>query len=283
MSEQLKHRMQQWEATPPAGCWQAIAVGIADGHTPATARLFDAEIPPPPHSWTNITAVLDETARPKAPIKTIHRNLYRTAAVAALLIIMLGGSRWLSHRWSVSRFTSREQAATPGPAGAGSRPAVASAAQSNPGNDDNDTGDNFAGYRNPVRRPVTATTRLLKYTAVNIQPAYHEYPITVVHNSPADDAQTDRNNIKPLLVDNNYLVITGPNGEATRASHKIADALRYLYGDNGAEEAADKTNNENSRWKKRLQEWRSKIITSHFIPAPTNFLDIIDLKDLIDE
>ena len=289
MSEQLKHKMQQWEATPPTGCWHAIAARISDGHASATARLYDIEIPPPAHSWHTITSALNKTARPAAPVKTIYRKLYRTAAIAALLIIIIGGGRW-SVRWFGSRFATREQAGISSPAvpvstgGFGNRPAASAAVpNTRPGNDANDTGDNFNGYRNPVRRPVAVNTRSLKYTSVNIQPAYHAYPITVEQSSLPADAVTIRNNMNPLLVDNNYLVITSPNGEATRASLKIIDALRYLYGDNSAEEAADKTNNENSHWKKRLQEWRTKIISSHFIPASTNFLDIIDLKDLIDE
>lgn len=285
MSEQLKHKMQQYEATPPPGCWDAIASRLHDasGHASA-AVLYNMEIPPPPAAWNNIAAALDgATALPKAPAGSAYRYLYRAAAVAALLIIGIGS--W----WLTSRPSAPVQAVKPAPAAGPARQAASVAIQSNtPANaDDNDTEDasgSLNGYRTPTRRPLPVNARTLKYTSVNILPSYREYPITVAHASPPanDDAIMTRN-MNTLLMDDNYLIISGPNGETTRASLKMADALRYLYGSHDTDETTDKTNNENSHWKKRLQEWRNKILSSHFIPASTNFLDIIDLKDLIDE
>ena len=283
MSEQMKHRMQQWETTPPPGCWHTIDSRLNEAAQPApyAAKLYDTAVTPPLSTWNTIAAALNETAKTAAPVRKLFRS-GRVAAVVILVVLAFGG------KWAANYFLNNRLAIPSAPAANNNsrQPATAAVQNNTPDNDDNNTddpGDKLNGYRNPVRRPVASNTRLLKYTAVNIQPAYHEYPITVAHSPQPGDAEAARNNMNPLLVDNNYLVITSPNGQATRASLKIADALRYLYGDNGAEEAADKTNNENSHWKKRLQEWRSKIISSHFIPATNNFLDIIDLKDLIDE
>jgi len=283
MSEQLKHKMQQCEATPPPGCWEAIASRLSDtsGYASA-ARLYDIEIQPPV-SWNTIAAALDGTTQQNAPVKNIYRNLYRATAVAAIVIILAGG--W----WLTNRSRTPVQAIKSAPAAAPAQQAISAVTQNNtPANgDDDDTEDaagSLNGYRNPARRPIATNARTLKYTSVNILPSYREYPITVAHTSlPANDEAAMTRNMSALLADDNYLTITGPNGETIRASLKIADALRYLYGNHDTDETTDKTNNENSHWKKRLQEWRNKIISSHFSPASTNFLDIIDLKDLIDE
>jgi hypothetical protein len=76
----------------------------------------------------------------------------------------------------------------------------------------------------------------------------------------------------------------GPNGETTRISAKFANVIRYLNGD--TEEPTEYLDNvirDSDTWKKRFQEWRSKIRESSFIPSTANFMDILSFKDLLEQ
>lgn len=277
MSEQLKHKMQQWEAAPPPGCWDAIAFRLGDTTAYAAARLYHKEIPPPVAAWPAIASGLQqEAARPQAPVRPLHKRALVRTAVAAALLVIAGGLWYRQHRRN-----DAEAALSTASAADHQPPRAAAKTIVQADEEDNTSDDNHTGYSKPAPNPAYAHT--LKYAAVSAQPAFRPYPITVQHASlPASGEATLAHNMNALLT-GNYLIITGPNGETTRASLKIAEALRYLYGDNDADDNSDKNNNENSHWRSRLQEWRNKIISSRFVPASTNFLDISDLKDLIDE
>jgi hypothetical protein len=282
MSEQLKHKMHQWEAPPPPACWEAIAARLHDAQAPLAARLYDLEIPPPAFSWNNITAALDNNGAEKAPVIPLSRRVYPLAAVAAIVLLLLAGARWMTGRTGKTDIAAGQPRTAP----AGSKPAVSritrpAARENDP--DDTETAGNDNGYQAPMPKHVSSDARVLKYTSVNIQPAYRAYPIAVGQSAPPYDDPSVLNNMNPLLTNKDYLMITSPNGEITRASPKIAEALRYLYAETDPDETPGKTTNENSHWKKRLEEWRNKIISSHFIPTSANFLDIIDLKELIYE
>jgi len=283
MSEQLKHKMKQWEATPPPGCWEAIASRLSD--TPAyaalAAKLYDSAVLPPPASWPVIAAALEETARPAAPVRPLYKKSYFRMAAAAVLLLAVAGYAW----YAQNQPGKKQVAITPAPLPASHQPpgATTKIATRESVQDNAADNDNYTGYSKPAPPPAIAYTRTLKYASVSSVPAARLSPITTQQVSMAYDDDMAARNMSPLLTHADYVIITGPNGETTRASLKIADALRYLYSDNNTDDATDKSNNENSHWKKRLQEWRTRIISSHFIPATTNFLDIIDLKDLIDE
>jgi hypothetical protein len=281
MSEQLKHKMQQWEATPPPGSWDAIASRLSDmpAYAALSAKLYDAAIAPPPGSWPAIAAALEEPARPAAPVKPLYKRPYFQIAAAAILLFAIGGFAWYAQNQEWKRQLANIPVATTPQ----SPRAAATAASPKPIGDNPAKDDNYLGYSKPVPPPAVAYTRTLKAASVSSVPASRLSPITTQQASMAYDNDMAARNMSPLLTNTNYVIITGPNGETTRASLKIADALRYIYSDDDTIDATDKSNNENSHWKKRLQEWRTKIISSHFIPATTNFLDIIDLKDLIDE
>lgn len=283
MSEQLKHKMQQWEAPPPPGCWEAIASRLDDAGTSLPARLYNLELAPPPASWNNIIVALKQTGRSKTPVRSFSRNLNRLAAAAIIIVLITGGWILLTQfvfqgdkRMPPTTATTRASSHLPIPPNA-----VAVNSTQDSKEDDPGTPGSYTGYSNAAHKPA-ADARPLRSASVSIQPAYREYPITVNYASMPDDNGALTRNLDPALTDNDYLVITGPNGEATKASVKLADALRYLY-ENTTDDNTDKTTNESKNWKKRLQEWRNKIISSHFIPASANFLDIVNLKDLIEE
>ncbi len=113
---------------------------------------------------------------------------------------------------------------------------------------------------------------------------YQEKPI-VIHSTPILDKEGNVIADLDVLTTSNYIVVMGPNGQNTRMSSKFASVIRFLNSDDpaGTEEYLDKVIKESDTWKKRFQEWRSKISQSSFIPSASNFLDIVEFKELIQE
>ena len=124
----------------------------------------------------------------------------------------------------------------------------------------------------------------MKYALVERLPAFQEGPI-IISSAPIVDANgVIIRDLDVLTTNSNYIMVTGPNGQQTRISAKFASVIRYLNSNTAdTEEYLDKVIKESDTWKKRFQEWRSKISQSSFIPSSANFLDIIEFKNLIEE
>jgi hypothetical protein len=108
-------------------------------------------------------------------------------------------------------------------------------------------------------------------------------------NVEAKPIRDDQGNIvldKELIFtpDNNYIVVTGPNGEQTRISPKFLPMISSL---NGSMEGLDYFTfflNENNIWKLRFDQWRNKMMNNaSFIPTATNLLDLLELKEILQE
>ena len=80
------------------------------------------------------------------------------------------------------------------------------------------------------------------------------------------------------------MIIAGPDGQMTRISSKFANVIRFLNANgNDTEEYLDRVIKEGGLWKQRFKEWRQKILDSHFIPSSSNFLDIMEFRELLDD
>lgn len=82
----------------------------------------------------------------------------------------------------------------------------------------------------------------------------------------------------------NYISVTGPNGQQTKISSKFVNVLLYMNNDSNIEQFEgyfSKTFLESLVWKSKFQDWRNKILQTSLIPSADNFMDILELKDLI--
>jgi hypothetical protein len=80
--------------------------------------------------------------------------------------------------------------------------------------------------------------------------------------------------------DDNYIIVTSPNGEQTKISRKFLKMLTVLNGGT----TNYYMNSESFQWKMRFEEWRSKLLQqASYIPTANNFLDIMDLKEMLQE
>jgi hypothetical protein len=79
-----------------------------------------------------------------------------------------------------------------------------------------------------------------------------------------------------------YLTITAPNGQPVKISSKFSDGLSYLlnyepvFNMDGVFKSIS--------WKQQFNNWSNKLMNrTGFIPAASNFLDIVELEDLLKE
>lgn len=311
MSEQLQHKMQTFEVAPPAQIWQAISVQLDDDiqHATLSKKLFNYEITPPANAWKNIITLLDNNNTeavytiPDAKVRSISagKNWYKMAAAAAITALLLGAG------WYVATQNNKESQ-------------IAVVKDNNPvpkkiketvpekTNNQPQTGDIavtpipkvedvIVAQNNdkaaPEKRVINKNDNkqnedfVVTYSKVNSRPAYSYLEQPIVINAPVllDENGKPYRDINAISNTNRYLVIAGPNGQMTRISAKFANVIQFIDGGNSdnVEENLDKILRESGMWKIRFQQWREKIKQAGYLPAPGNFLDILEFKELIEE
>ena len=87
MSEQLRKKLFDYHAQPPASAWDKINVILDENSEHQLSnKLFQYEVNPPAVVWDNISASLSEKAKPVVPFKIRYLKPLNYAAVAAALI-----------------------------------------------------------------------------------------------------------------------------------------------------------------------------------------------------
>lgn len=295
----LSSKMDCFETAPPSPLWETISTRLGDDSQYAivAAKMTHFETAPPALLWDKIAASLPETAAPvtteRATVIQLPKILYRALAAAVIISVIVGGWMMLSNKSSVrTEIVKNNQAVTPVPSAKGHEKNAVSPTPVTGADDANVTSTpaeaaaarQQSDLRHNVNRSYAEDDRVLKYAVVARLPAFHEGPI-VISSAPIVDANgVIIRDMDVLTTNSSYIMVTGPNGQQARMSAKFASVIRYLNGStDDTEEYLDKVIKESDTWKKRFQEWRSRISQSSFIPSSANFLDIIEFKNLIEE
>lgn len=268
MSEQLRHKMIDFEATPPPAAWETIASRLEDDgkhaalatkmknfETPAPAASWkviaariedDAQhaalvnkmnkygVAPPAAAWSNIAASL-HPAEEKQIIPVIPRRtiFYRLAAAAVILFAITGAWMILGKRASVEKTIAKNKPAVP------ANTVVVKGDKPIPANSNVAAKTNVIVEAEQPNQHTPKSTYVayanagsnhdLKYAIVNDIPAFQSGPIQI-KSSPILDANGVVIRDMDVLTTSNYLVVMGPNGQTTRISSKFASVIRYLNG-----------------------------------------------------
>lgn len=278
-------------AEPPApGIWNAIAERLDDDTSflHLSDNLKNFETPAPANSWLNIATALDEVAKEKSQTKVVpfKRLIYRLGAAAVFTGLLIGG--WIYKNNTNDQTTAAATLIKPVPANslntAGEKPfPITITAPESP---TMETGAADVGAIFTRKQPLIENATLHSLTASLVAKPVSGADFTINVDAPQIKNEKGEiiHDIEQLNSNSNYVTVTGPNGQLTRMSAKFANLIRYMNdGDDDTEEYVDKVIKESSIWKKRFQEWRSKISQSSFIPSTTNFLDIMEFKELIQE
>lgn len=304
MSANVQHILLHLEAAPPPGAWDIISTRLDTefdaGESKIAEKLYDWETPPPSAAWDHIALALQITPAPQEVPAKVIRLPFRKVAIAAAILAIVGFLTWnFLNSAPDNTIVQRTQEPT--------APDNTTTNNDLPVQPSLPAIDASIGGRR--RTTINVARRVNVSEALNANYVSNAMPET----DPMDDIQyaevdglraqvtTSRSGIKAPLIkdasgnvimdksliitrDNNYIIITCPNGEQTRISAKFLPVLTDLNAATDPAEYFDAVIRENNIWKSRFSQWRAKLMQqASFAPTANNFLDILALKELIEE
>ena len=293
MSGNWQNRILNFEILPPKDVWEKIADQLDEEYQPAdtmlSQKLHDYEITPPSIIFDNILENLtrEEPAKPKGRIFAFPSR--RVAIAAAVVGLSLVSLFYFLNSPSSSTANStadilpvipdkQSQGLVPrGNKNHDASQAPASKFEVASLNPDGNKKPTSAGNRNSRNNgnikhvnlnPVLATNAAGTPISVSAPPIYDGNGNIIMDETLVS------------APDDNYIIVTSPNGEQTKISRKFLKMLTVMNGGTDNYYA----NPENFFWKLRFEEWRSKLLQqASYIPTANNFLDIMDLKEMLQE
>lgn len=273
MSENFTNRILAAEVQPPDFIWNRIAEQLdAEKNKGFAQKLAEAEIFPPANAWENIQSRL---ANPESKVVPMQRNWVRYAVAALVIGVLATGAFFLFNTNSgsknvVSNFQPDTNTAT-------------KQGQQNPPSEASSTNNDIASAEAPISKKlvkvkalgsrVNSSTVPVRYASVEPIQTIHIPQATTEANESVNDYVAAGQ--KTYIPAPEYYTIQAPNGQPVKISTKFTDAVNYLFNSDP---------NENSSWKTRLDVWRQKLISNpSFIPTATNFLDILELREMMKE
>ena len=291
MLKTYKDTLISFEVQPPLAVWNYISEELITNKELLTIsnKLFDYEVDPPLDAWSTIITSLkkeDKTPGNFLLIKRKNRLLSYTVAAAAVLGIIVIGILYfynvdvIKNKLATSHTpnTNYQKAQSEEPI-AKSLPLI-----SKPDAEEIMEAPPVTTYK--TNKNFTKNNKVLQNTIVrnSLFPG-NELKIIIaakpIRNAKGIIIQN------PEIVNNSgskYISITGPNGQQTKISSKFLHMLLFINDDSDIDEVDgyfDKNFLESLIWKSRFQAWRNEIINTSFVPSSTNFMDILDFKDLI--
>lgn len=294
MSSGLPYKLLQFEVVPPINIWNSISERLDVEFDPVDIRVSlkmeQSTVVPPVFIWDKIRESLDtpdEISR-KKPGKVISFT-YRRIAVAAAFFGLIAFTAWYFLRLPIT-------AEDDGLAVTTTIGTVVNSGQNTPGLQSDAirkrvhipaSGYVLAAIRPmPIRRSFTLRKVEIKKVPVNAS------TISITAASPpiAIKAPPIRDANGQLVMDfhllkssqDHYIKVTSPNGEQTRISDKFLNMLHYL--NTPDDDYTPVETLERRLWKVKIREWKNKLIQhAGFVPSDNNFLDIIELRDLIQD
>lgn len=276
MSDQLRHRFQQWEAIPPPEAWSAISIALKDMHAEQQLldRLQEFEELPPIENWTSIREKLQPSKRQKAPVipmQPLYPYLIRYGSVA----VLIGLVAWF---FTANPFWQNTPANTvtvnnPGEPAKNkklSHPAILTAITGNQAAKADILAEQLTEPGNdlPARDPKYARVHLVETTHLSKTPYNRQHA--------ADHAPILSQQELPVQQRNHrYIIIYSASGEPIRLSAKFAPLYYAMI-----QEAENNSTNTATSLLRQLQDQMSQ---RPYIPDPNNHFDMIRLVDLLQQ
>lgn len=293
MAENIKHKLYDYEVAPPPQVWGNLRQELDEVNDLilVSRKLYNFEVDPPEASWQVIAADLNQlnAQLQQAPVKKINKRLFTMVAAAAVLGVILLGSMYLVNNISSkSRFSgiqpdspadSQNKMAKPSTVLPQRKPDNSISQQMNASISDHLSGK----HKNKLSKD---TDKILRNTIIkNVRSFGSELGVIIKPTPIRNERGYIIQNLNLMnLGRNDYISITGPNGQQTKISAKFLNVLLYMNDDSNIEQYEgyfSKTFMESLIWKSRFKEWRNKLIQTSIIPSPDNFMDILAFKDLI--
>ena len=275
MSGELKHKMYDYEVTPPQAIWDSIAGGLNEQAQikPLAEKMRAYEVKPPAAAWRNILAAL----KGEAPVRSIaFRKVYRWSAAAAV-ILLAGAYYYLNYSDTAQSVVHTDTSVNSTDESEQTLQETAS----------NTTGNKV--FVSPVKLVASSRNRQKVYAEEDSR----ILPLSYVEDAdPFSDERTISVTARPILTasgeliqdkgivnphNDKYITITAPNGQQTKVSSRFINAMGYFSNSQLDPKAKDST------LQQRIHEWRTKIMQSGIVPSSSNFLDILEITELVDD
>lgn len=306
MEPTIQHTLVNLEMAPPEGGWELLSARLeAEYDQPEiqlAQRLNDTALTPPAGAWAAIAASLpEEASTPTFPARKEPAKIFsipvRKIAVAAAVLIVISFATWFffppaaqdSQEIQSNGSQAGTQAEAPrvpssSPNAFTTPPVIAqqlppSVSRPLPVNHNKPTNSgNTADSETITAENSDIDQPDLPATDLKLVQAQDVVPEASISNRPYRDANGKVVMDMNLLTTpgNQYVTVTAPNGEQTRISRKFLPVLTFV--NTGADNGQF-----NSTLKQKIQDLRKKLQQASFAPSATNFLDIMELKELLQD
>jgi hypothetical protein len=248
----LKHKIYNYEQSPPPGVWDKITASLDDSHLSDEfpSKLYNAEAEPPPGAWDKIANELESEQEPAVRLLVKRFSFFRYAAAAVLIgITAIGVIKWMNQ----SNTETGGNVAVVDSAKMNRLPDVTS---TNPPPSQNSTQSNNstlneAGSDAVAESPVrAASVKKAKNSYTNSDNAEETAPIYAYNDVPN-------------LADR-YIMYMTPDGGIVRMSKKWGSLVCCVSGQEQDEDCKD-----------QIKKWQEKLACSPV--ATSNFMDILSL------
>ena len=292
MSVNWQNKILDFDIPPPPDVWNKIADQLDEEFKNSdimlSQKLYDYEINPPSFIFENVLTGISskQEIKPtaKAMVFSVRRISFAAVTIGLLALTLL---YLLNERTSSANRN----------AGLTTMHVIPGVSAISPPNTDNiKVTPNESDFLNTVVSPTAVVPnkkvdsysrraridRTIKHAGLNPLLAVNTIPSISVSAPPIYDGNGNIIMDESLVSapDENYIIVTSPNGEQTKISRKFLKMLTVLNGGT----STSYTNPESFQWKMRFEEWRSKLLQqASYIPTANNFLDIMDLKELLQE
>lgn len=284
-------KLTAFEITAPAAAQKNIfaLLDAAEESTSFEQRVYHHEVTAPTAVWPAIETALDKKEAKIVSLESHKKNkkiIFFRAAAAAIFIAVLAVTAWLMSNRGDSGI--REIAALPLQNQTATAP-VSPTKKINLPSAETQEEKNTAAGNNTITQSKTPSTAVIPPAAPTyIQQA--EMPVLAQNpvNGKKDKLQTITGEIPEdislISTPNSYISITGPDGQSVRVSSKFSTLISYLTEKNPEiQENLDIIIKESAQWRATFAKWRDKMTNNVIAPSLSNFMDIIELSNVLEE
>ena len=271
---EFPEKLYALEVTPPLYTWNKIEEGLErEGKEQYVAKLYNIEVAPPPAAWNRILSSLHEgNSLTKFSSKGKIITFVRYAAAACIIgILAFGAFRLLSQKTGGGPVAVKEVS-----------PKKDSALSPSDSPQAVEPLDNNLPKEGPVLARAETRSRKtnLPEPATYMTQLATNFPSTTGSKALSDFRQVSLKGDIPgscatISDADPYLMFMNPDGYLIRISKKLAETLGCVY-NNG-------NSNEYDRCQDQIKKWRDKIAQSPATSSPDNFMDILNVIKSVQE
>lgn len=257
----LKNKLYNYEATPPADTWEKIASALDESHLSNNFpdRLYNLEIPPPASTWSAIEAGLENTSNTARviPMRKRAAGFWKYAAAAMLLIV----AGYLIVEWTGNKNSAGESTLVVVPDSADNN--NTEIVVNTPDETQQPVRDSLIPTSSEVEQPIARTTP--STTATNS---------STRRNSQVEERRTDEKPVyasyEPVNMSERYVMLFTPAGNIIRMSKKLGDMVCCVAGEEDDDECRD-----------QIKKWQEKMASSP-TTSTGGFMDVLSLVSALD-